>query len=165
MIRQAVNAGILTQNEADGTLRFFHQLFQEYFAALEIGADNVNKFVEPYELADEDWHLQVVAHKWDESIVALAGIAPDPSSFIAVVARKNPLLAVRCMNGIAGLNTDFLSQLAGNICARFASDFERQDSICNEWWQRTREGGSGRWEDMADRRKAIWAVCASTLLR
>lgn len=137
----------------EGTVRFYHQLFQEYFAAVELASRDWGPFIEPYELDVQQWHVRVKAHKWDEPLVALCGLLPEPSGLARRVAEANPFLGARCLQGGVDLSPDIVRQLARAIFDRLLSDFERLEREASEFRSKYYAGGSGMWEDMADGRE------------
>ncbi|MBL7063698.1 MAG: SUMF1/EgtB/PvdO family nonheme iron enzyme [Anaerolineae bacterium] len=78
----------------DATVRFYHQLLQEYFAAREMG-----RRVAAGEALDRYWPPQ----RWwepsgrEEATILLAGMEPDASTLLEGLAVVNPVVAARCL--------------------------------------------------------------------
>ncbi|MBK8050301.1 MAG: hypothetical protein IPK16_26265 [Anaerolineales bacterium] len=74
-------------------VRFFHQLIQEYFAALEWQT----RFAVDEELLRywPDGWLEPTG--WEETAILLTGMLPDISTFVSAMASVNPVLAARCV--------------------------------------------------------------------
>lgn len=81
-----------------GTVRFVHQLVQEYFAALALhnawaaGAD-LGAYWSP------DWSS---SSGWEETFILLAGIVPELTPLVAALLPVNPPLAARCIVASGG---------------------------------------------------------------
>lgn len=88
IIHCGVSASIL--DLTGDQIRFYHQLMQEYFAAVQLyrmGSGHLPDQLEP---------------KWSEVVIALCGIADNPESTVLEAARADPYLAGRCVeSGIA----------------------------------------------------------------
>jgi formylglycine-generating enzyme required for sulfatase activity len=80
------------------TLRFQHQLMQEYFAALEL--DNF--------IVDENLHIKYWGKTgWEEVTIMLAGVKDDASELVNAIAKLNPVLAARCISeGMASVESE-----------------------------------------------------------
>jgi formylglycine-generating enzyme required for sulfatase activity len=78
----------------DSTVRFYHQLLQEYFAAREMGRRvTAGESLERYWPPDHWWEPS----GWEETAILLAGIEPDASTLLERLAAVNPVLAARCL--------------------------------------------------------------------
>jgi formylglycine-generating enzyme required for sulfatase activity len=76
------------------TLRFHHQLLQEYFAACELGRRiKSGQSLRHYWPADRWWKLS----GWEETTILLAGLKTDASALLEQLIPVNPILAVRCL--------------------------------------------------------------------
>jgi len=86
------SATLLDADEA--TVRFYHQLLQEYFAAREMG-----RRVEAGEALDRYWPLERwwEPSGWEETTILLAGMEPDASALLEDLAAVNPVVAARCL--------------------------------------------------------------------
>lgn len=102
----AVSANILEQTE---TVRFSHQLVQEYFAAYQIG-DDIRKGVSAlkYFPSDEWW----TPTGWEESALLLAGIWGESTDIVEWLTPVHPDLAFRiATESGTGCSTSALSAL------------------------------------------------------
>jgi formylglycine-generating enzyme required for sulfatase activity len=79
----------------DTTVRFYHQLLQEYFAAREMGrriaaGESLARYWPP----DRWWKTS----GWEETVILLAGMEePDASVLLEKLAPVNPVVAARCL--------------------------------------------------------------------
>jgi len=108
ILDHGVNASLLIRE--DGRIRFYHQLVQEYFAALglsRVGIEHINlPETSTHGLFDPLLFLDPWAYtrpnKWDQVIIALCGILPAPEEVIRRVALFDPALGIRCIqSGVA----------------------------------------------------------------
>jgi formylglycine-generating enzyme required for sulfatase activity/GTPase SAR1 family protein len=78
----------------DATVRFYHQLLQEYFAAREMG-----RRVAAGEPLDRYWppNWWWEPSGWEETAILLAGMEPDASALLERLAVVNPVVAARCL--------------------------------------------------------------------
>ncbi len=104
-------------------VRFYHQLLQEYFAAVRLEQLGFQKklfyqqvmqdyaksasFVTrlpPYKPIDEEWFFatEKLRKKWEQVILALAGIASNVDATINQLVKIDPLLAAQCLG--TGIN-------------------------------------------------------------
>jgi HEAT repeat protein len=149
-VRLGLHATFLAASEDGSNVRFYHQLFQEYFAAVEMLNDpNVSRFVEPYELDRQHWSASIKSHKWDEAVVALCGIHPAPATIVAHAAKSNAFLAVRCIRGGIEIAPDLLAQIAETLLQRLSEDIASLEKEADEWEQRYYSGASRMWQDTA----------------
>jgi HEAT repeat protein len=104
----------LERREEPGTLRFAHQLLQEYFAALRLNDLGLD-------------HPEVVDclryDAWDETVVLLAGLTPHMDRLLEHLIPLEPFLAARC----AGLRPEAVSPGVASrlteVLVRLAEDF------------------------------------------
>ena len=91
----AASATLLDAN--DDTVRFVHQLIQEYFAALawkeRLATDNLKQYW------PEGW---LEAGDWDETTVLLAGMLDEMTPLVEKLLPVNPALAARCIGASGG---------------------------------------------------------------
>jgi formylglycine-generating enzyme required for sulfatase activity len=87
----ATSASLLDPD--DGTLRFYHQLLQEYFAARELGRQ-VNAGESLTQYWSEGWWAP---SDWEETFLLLAGMEGDASALLVKLADANPVVAGRCL--------------------------------------------------------------------
>ena len=95
----SASATLLDTN--DDTVRFVHQLLQEYFAASawqrRLPSDDLTRYW------PDDW---TTPSGWEETAILLAGMLPDMSAMSTLVDRLrevNPVLAARCIAESGGL--------------------------------------------------------------
>jgi len=75
---------------------FYHQLMQEYFAAVELLKKNFSdKLTEPHFGVDMHGRLETV---WDQVIISMCGLTLDPDSVIQEITVKDPFLSAACVN-------------------------------------------------------------------
>ncbi|MBK8021301.1 MAG: HEAT repeat domain-containing protein [Chloroflexi bacterium] len=89
-------------------IRFYHQLLQEYFAAVHLAEVGIGNKLRPPKYSSR---YTRIAQKWDQVIIALCGItAPDAT--ITQIAKIDPDLAVTCLeSGITVSQTAFSTLL------------------------------------------------------
>lgn len=85
----AVSASILEQS---GTIRFSHQLLQEYFAAYEMGEDLRRGVPATRYFASDEWWVPT---GWEETALLLAGIESDATRVVEWLTPVQPDLAYR----------------------------------------------------------------------
>jgi formylglycine-generating enzyme required for sulfatase activity len=85
----AVSASILEQSE---TVRFSHQLLQEYFAAYEMGEDLRRGVPATRYFPSEDWWMPT---GWEETALLLAGMEGDATRVVEWLTSVQPDLAYR----------------------------------------------------------------------
>jgi formylglycine-generating enzyme required for sulfatase activity len=91
LLHLASSASLL--DASDATVRFYHQLLQEYFAARELG----RRVVAAENLAGywpEGWWIP---SGWEETFILLAGMEEDVSALLVKLAEANPVVAARCL--------------------------------------------------------------------
>ena len=85
---------------SEGHVRFFHQLMQEYFAAAALTKETIDDIVArleaPQYFGTIDWRG---ATKWDQVVVALAGIDDRGPALVEAVADADRELAALCLLG------------------------------------------------------------------
>ncbi|GLZ02500.1 hypothetical protein Acsp02_97510 [Actinoplanes sp. NBRC 103695] len=104
------DTGILDEHEE--TIRFFHQLLQEFFAARQLGAaDDLSQLAVPTrvdqvtpalsarldDLAVGEPLPPLTTTGWEETAVMAAAMTADPDGFVRQVLAVNPALAGRCL--------------------------------------------------------------------
>jgi HEAT repeat protein len=91
-------------NRDGDSIRFYHQLLQEYFAAVGLRAAGLESRLEgaSYQFLPGgvrpdpfEWPARV-ASKWDAVIIALCGIVENPDEVIVSVLKTDPSLAAGC---------------------------------------------------------------------
>jgi formylglycine-generating enzyme required for sulfatase activity len=88
----ATSATLLDADE--GSVRFYHQLLQEYFAAREMERRvAAGERLEAYWPGGRWWEPS----SWEETAILLAAMQDDASSLLAELAAVHPILAVRCL--------------------------------------------------------------------
>lgn len=106
LLHAGVSANYLVVEDSGRIVRFYHQLLQEFFAAvalMEVGFRSrlrePNYVFIPGGVRDIDpltWRARV-ATRWDEVAVALCGLVEKPDELIAELLPIDPGLAGRCM--------------------------------------------------------------------
>ena len=84
----ATSASLL--DTSDTTVRFYHQLLQEYFAAC--GLKRQTRAFTQYWSAG--WW---VPSGWEETFILLSGVEEDASALLVRLAEVNPVVAARCL--------------------------------------------------------------------
>ena len=74
-------------------LRFYHQLLQEYFAAIWIRNLGIDGQVPPY----NRYIGGRIPSKFDQVLIALCGIANDPDAIVSYIATQDVYLATACL--------------------------------------------------------------------
>jgi formylglycine-generating enzyme required for sulfatase activity len=78
----------------DATVRFYHQLLQEYFAASEMGQRaEAGEVLTRYWPPDRWWEPS----GWEETTILMAGMAEDATELLERLAQVNPVVAARCL--------------------------------------------------------------------
>jgi formylglycine-generating enzyme required for sulfatase activity len=78
----------------DATVRFYHQLLQEYFAAREMGQRaEAGEVLTRYWPPDRWWEPS----GWEETTILMAGMAEDATELLERLAQVNPVVAARCL--------------------------------------------------------------------
>ncbi len=91
LIYLLASAGILDLSST--TIKFTHQLLQEYFAAFEMGEDLKRGVPATKYFPGEHWWE---ATGWEETAILLAGMTGDSSAVVAWLTPVQPTLAYRC---------------------------------------------------------------------
>ncbi len=99
----------------DGSIRFSHQLLQEYFAALALQGSGTP--------IDKEY---VLYSKWDEVIVLLAGLQDDATPLVELLTPIDPFLAARCAGVGTSLRLSAKLRLASILASRLKSQFQRE---------------------------------------
>jgi formylglycine-generating enzyme required for sulfatase activity len=117
------------------TVRFYHHLLQEYFAAIEMGRRFeeggdltsywripwLKKEMPPFERTEENrWEPLPPPPPtgWEETTILLAGMEEDASRLVAELMQTNPVLAGRCaVEGQAATNEAVRATLADTLLA------------------------------------------------
>jgi len=91
------------------TVRFYHRLLQEYFAAREMGRRvAAGESLERYWPPNCWWEPS----GWEETIILLAQMEPDASKLLNDLAPINPVLAARCLlEGITPISLETQSRI------------------------------------------------------
>ena len=95
LLYNAAGATLLDIN--DGSVRFVHQLVQEYFAALgwleKLPGDDLSRYW------PDGW---LTPSGWEETAILLAGILDDMTPLVTALIPVNPVLAARCIDESGG---------------------------------------------------------------
>lgn len=106
LLEAALEANLLETRGV--TVRFAHPAMQEYFAALEVDRRSIVDKIRPAALDQAGRRLN---NKWDNTIVALAGISDSPSTFTEQIAQRDLFLALRCAYSGADVLPDLQDRL------------------------------------------------------
>jgi CheY-like chemotaxis protein len=103
LIQAGAAANLITVS--DGQVRFYHQLMQEYFAAVVMQSLDVKKKLLNAQTAlrnrpsgtsfETAYHL---FRQWEQVIIALCGISPNPDTIVIDVGTVDLFLALKCMS-------------------------------------------------------------------
>jgi len=104
----------LLDESADGSLRFTHQLLQEYFAAVALSH---------YGMQSEEMLQAAKNRHWDNVLVLLAGIIDQVDCLIEVVSPLNPYLAARLVQGSRGVSMTVRHSLVQRLELKLTSKF------------------------------------------
>jgi formylglycine-generating enzyme required for sulfatase activity len=78
----------------DATVRFYHQLLQEFFAARELGRRvTAGEAMTRYWPGGRWWEPS----GWEETAILLAGMEPDATGLLEKLVNANPVVAARCL--------------------------------------------------------------------
>jgi hypothetical protein len=151
LVRLGLSASYL--QGGDGPVRFYHQLFQEYFAGVMLSTvPDPERFVTPYERVVEGWDSTVRVGRWDESVVAACALADDRDDFVRRVGAANPYLAVRGMAGDRSASPERVAEVVRSLWAHLLADVARLQLESGQLRQKYLSGGSGMYDDLADSR-------------
>ncbi len=104
----------LLDESADGSLRFTHQLLQEYFAAVALLRLGVN---------DPQVRETARYYSWDEVLVLLAGLMEDATPLVELVMAVDPYLAARCVGGALSVELPVVEKLIVRVVQKSNSDY------------------------------------------
>jgi len=112
----AKEAGVLERNSIEeGQIKFFHHLFQEYFACLALKNaifkkpnENVQQF-----LNNKLWWEP---QGWEESVILLSEIIDNEllDNLVIWISSAHPLLTIRCVERVKNSNRYTLSEMTMN---------------------------------------------------
>ncbi len=102
----------LLEEFSDGSLRFAHQLLQEYFAATALYREGFTS-----QLRDEE-----LSPQWDEVLVLLAGLMANATTLIEQLLPFDPYLSARC----AGAAQSVSSHVSEVLIARLLEELGNQ---------------------------------------
>lgn len=105
-VEVTIPANLIHINHEFSSLRFSHQIFQEYFTAMAIkkrGTTEVFPLVKNF--------------SWDEVFVILSGLLEDSSDLISDITLSEPFLAARCVNGANRVNIATKRQVSEKLMA------------------------------------------------
>jgi hypothetical protein len=100
LVHAGVSASILA--ERGGSIHFYHQLMQESFAAVQ-----VLRGPPVEELARNE--------KWREVLAAAAGLARDPSDFVAHVLESDAVTAAHCVAFASDIRDDVVDRVVERL--------------------------------------------------
>ncbi len=110
LFRLARAATLLDPGQTRTSVRFYHQLIQEYFAARELlrrfdSAEDLGRLwrakrsveeMPPASVGEWDALPEPPGTGWEETTILACGLAPDPAVFVETVRAHYPHLAARC---------------------------------------------------------------------
>lgn len=95
-------------------MRFYHQLMLEYFAAIGLRTVGITaklskvNMVEFYEFATSNELTRKRAPTlWDQVIIALCGLIPNPNEYLLEIAQLDPYLALLCLQSGIKFSIDY----------------------------------------------------------
>lgn len=112
----------------DNQIRFYHQLLLEYFAALSLTEISLSELFHPKDYPDK--HYQPVfsrftgtrrANKWDNTLIALAGLAPNPDQVISELATVDPWLAGICLQSGVRASQEKMRLVTWQLCRQLSA--------------------------------------------
>lgn len=126
LVHAGLSASILA--ERGGAIHFYHQLMQEYFAAVRI-------------LAGEPVEELASNEKWREVLAAAAGLARDPSDFVAHVFRGSAVTAAHCV----ALASDIRDDVVDRVVERLSSPLGELIRLENSFAEHMRTNRFSSW--------------------
>ncbi len=132
-------------------VRFYHQLIQEYFAAVELREMALDEIAEPLELnkgPNYVWLKHSYESRWYQPITMLFEIADNLAEQLRQVSKINPFFAVELMDEVDSLPADWGQTTARRILLesdRLMSELKRLDELVAE-----KKTDSGRWDDIEE---------------
>jgi HEAT repeat protein len=114
-----IEAGIQTHilEQTDETIRFFHPLFHDYFAALELRERGEAEEKIPYPgFKYENYRPAVILSKpissrWGSVIVILCGLTAPSDTLLKAVYALNPFLAAECIASGVTISPEFRAEV------------------------------------------------------
>ncbi len=98
ILEDCINASLIVVN--NNNVRFYHQLMQEYFAAIGLNVVGINHIDIENQNLNTEFNFLIksrTANKWDQVIIALCGIVEEPLQILSNIVKNNPLLGVDCL--------------------------------------------------------------------
>lgn len=128
LLQVAKSARIIEFNNEN--LKFYHQLIQEFFAAIELKRIGLSNKLQPPQVEDG----QRKDARWDQVVIALCGISEIPDDIVAYILEKqDPYLAAMCIaSGIQVNETTIgktVSRLLDNINKWKWLDSEKRSEV------------------------------------
>jgi formylglycine-generating enzyme required for sulfatase activity len=130
-LRAGLDTGILDEREQ--SIRFFHQLLQEFFAARQLSrAEDLSLLAVPTradevapalrdviaDLAPGEPLPPLPTTGWEETAIMAAALTPDLSTYLRAVLAVNPALAGRCVaSGEVSASQPLREEVAGVLLA------------------------------------------------
>lgn len=102
---------------SDGSLRFTHQLLQEYFAAVALLR---------FGLSDAQFLEATRYYSWDEVMILLSGLMEDATPVIELLAQVDPFLASRCAGAAQTISEKAHEMLARQLVQKMNSPYESE---------------------------------------
>lgn len=107
----------------DNKLRFYHQLMQEYFAAVGLGILGIQKRVKPPEFDRSTLEPKRKAGKWDQVVIAYCGIMNDPDSVVRFLNKIDPWLGAACIGSGANISENVIRENVTALLETIDKDF------------------------------------------
>lgn len=124
VVRAAQTASYIEVN--NGSFRFYHQLIQEYFAAVELGKRGVKHALKPPEYRDEGFMFsRPLEKKWDRVILALADIERK-DELIREIMDIDPVLAAVCVGSGAPVSDKLVEEIVYYHLNRLGDEVSNQ---------------------------------------
>jgi hypothetical protein len=114
LVHAGLSASILS--ERGGSLQFYHQLIQEYFAAVRVLGGAPVEELACYE-------------QWREVLAAAAGLARDPSDFVARVLEGSAVTAAHCVALASDIQNDVVDRVVDRLSSPLASLIQLEKSF------------------------------------
>ena len=111
-------------------LKFYHQLIQEFFAAVELKRCELSKKLQPPQIEGG----QRKDSRWDQVVIALCGISEFPDDIVNYVLKvQDPYLAAICISSGIQVHESTIrktvDQLIGSIAVWDWLDFEKRSEV------------------------------------
>jgi len=127
LLLTGVSANYLARD--GGNVRFYHQMMQEFFAAVRLGRFGLEGVLQepkygymPYRVHVERLQNWRFSTKWDEVVVTLCGISDAPSRVVSHLLMTDPVLAVHCVASGVLLDLEMRRKIRDQLIAELRGD-------------------------------------------